>query len=124
MSQLQPVTITFDGRDYKVEKEDSIWGLIEAIEDVVSFLELAPALSTGKYPSAKIFRAYAAAINYAGGNVTPNDVRVASGYEDMGKMAGALLAITMMAQPGKDINLGEAQGTEEQGEELKKKAGA
>lgn len=122
MSQLQPVTLSFDGRDYTVDKEDSIWGLIEAIEDVVSFLELAPALGSGKYPTAKIFRAYAAALNYAGAKVTANDVRAASDYQKMGEMAGALVAITMMAQPGSDINLGEPTANEKDTEEVKKKA--
>ena len=122
MSQLQPVTLSFDGREYKVDKEDSIWGLIEAIEDVLPFLELAPALSSGKYQTAKIFRAYAAALNYAGAKVTANDVRSASDYKRMGEMAGALVAITMMAQPGEDINLGSVTANEKEADEVKKKA--
>lgn len=122
MSQLQPVTLSFDGKDYTVDKEDGIWGLIEAIEDVVSFLELAPALGTGKYPTAKIFRAYAAALNYAGTKVTANQVREASDYRKMGEMAGSLVAITMMAQPGADVDLGKAEASEKEAEAVKKKA--
>ena len=124
MSQLQPVTLSFNGKDYTVSKEDGIWGLIEAIEDVVSFLELAPSLASGKYPTAKIFRAYAAALNYAGAKVTPNDVRAASGYQEMGQMAGALVAITMMAQPGADVELGKPAANAEDGEKVKKKVTA
>lgn len=124
MSQLEPVTLSFDGKDYKVEKEDNIWGLIEAIEDVITFFELAPSFAAGKYPTAKIFRAYAAALNYAGAKVTPNKVREASDYKQMGEMAGALAMILMMAQPSQDVDLGEAKGNDEQAEEAKKKAAA
>jgi len=46
MSQLEPVTLSFDGKEYKVDKEDGIWGLIEAIEDVMTFFELAPAFQS------------------------------------------------------------------------------
>lgn len=124
MSQLKPVTLVFGGKTYKVDKQDSIWGLIEAIEDVVSFFELAAALSKQSYSAAKIFRAYAAALNYAGANVTPNYVRLSAGYKDLGEMAGNLLAITMMAQPAKDLNLGDDKGevSEAQAEDAKKKA--
>ena len=122
MSQLEPVTLSFNGKDYTVDKEDGIWGLIEAIEDVVSFLELAPALGSGKYPTAKIFRAYAAALNYAGAKVTANQVREASGHKRMGEMAGSLVAITMMAQPGADVDLGEATGNDQDADKAKKKA--
>jgi len=124
VSQLEPVTLSFNGKDYTVDKEDSIWGLIEAIEDVVSFLELAPALGSGKYPTAKIFRAYAAALNYAGAKVTANQVRESSGYKRMGEMAGSLVAITMMAQPGADVDLGKSTGNDQDAEKAKKKVAA
>jgi len=122
MSQLKPVTLSFQGKQYKVEKEDGIWGLIEAIEDVITFLELAPAFQQQKFPTAKIFRAYTAALNYAGAKVTPNDVREASTYSDMGEMAGSIAAILMMGQPGADIDLGESQASDAEVEEVKKKA--
>jgi len=122
MSQLKPVTLKFQGKEYKVDKDDSIWGLIEAIEDVVSFLELAQMMSAGKYQSAKIFRAYTEALNYAGASVNQFQVREAASYQDLGEMGGALLAITMMAQPGKDINLGDTSASESEVDELKKKA--
>lgn len=119
MSDLKPVTIEFDGREYVVEKEDSIWGLIEAIEGVITFFELAKAFQRESYPTAKIFRAYATAIQYAGGNVTANELRSKSNYDDLGQYAGALAAILGMAQPGADVDLGD---TEEAGKEAKKKA--
>lgn len=122
MSQLQPVTLKFDGKEYKIDKDDSIWGLIEAIEDVISFLELAPKLSNNSFSSAKIFRAYAAALNYAGAKVTPKQVRDLSGYKDLGTMAGNLTMIMMMAQPGKDIDLGAGVADDSGADELKKKA--
>jgi len=124
MSQLEPVTLKFDGKEYTVDKEDSIWGLIEVIENVITFFELAPACAAGKYPTAKIFRAYAAALNYAGAKVTANQIREKSGYTDMGEMAGALVMIMNMAQPGADIDLGEAKASDQDAEKVKKKAKA
>jgi hypothetical protein len=122
MSQLQPVTLTFNDKEYTVDKEAGIWGLIEVIEDVITLFELAPALEKGKYPSARIFRAYAAALTYAGCKVSANEVREASDYRDMGQMAGALCAIMMMAQPGADVDLGSEKGNDQDAEKVKKKA--
>lgn len=122
MSDLKPVTLTFDGQEYKVEKEDGIWGLIEAVENVITFFELAPALSSQRYPIAKIFRAYAAALNYAGANVTANQVRAASTSRDMGQMAGALVVVLMMAQPGADVDLPTGDEGDEGGKRVQKKA--
>jgi len=122
MSQLEPVTLSFDGKEYKVDKEDGIWALIEAIEDVITFFELAPAFQSNKFPTAKIFRAYAAALNYAGAKVTPNELRQASDYRRMGELAGSLAAILMMAQPGADVDLGSAEGSTEDVAKAKKKA--
>jgi len=124
MSQLEPVTLHYKDKEYKVEKEDSIWGLIKAIEDVITFLELGPAFQTQKFPAAKIFRAYAAALNYAGAKTTPNEVRAEASYKDMGEMAGALAMILMMSQPGSDVNLGKLDASEKEVEQSKKKAKA
>ena len=121
MSKLQSVTLKYEGKDYVVSKEDSIWGLIEAIEDVVTFLELAPKMGSGKYPTAKIFRAYAAGLNFAGAKVTANEIREAVGYQELGEMAGALISILMMAQPGADVDLGKAQPSDKAVEKTKKK---
>ena len=122
MSQLQPVTLTFDGKEYTVDKEAGIWGLIEAIEDVITLFELVPAVQEGKYPTARIFRAYSAALTYAGCKVTANQVREKSGYRQMAEMCGALCAIMGMAQPAADIDLGSDKGNEQDGEKVKKKA--
>lgn len=124
MSQLDPVTLVYDGKEYKVDQEASIWGLIEVIENVITFFELAPALSKGKYPTAKIFRAYSEALTYAGCKVSPNEVRKASDYSQMGEMAGNLVMILSMAQPGADVDLGEGKATKKGEEEIKKKAKA
>jgi hypothetical protein len=104
---LQPITLTYKGRDYTVDKDDSIWGLIEAVESVIPFLELAPCLESGKLPSAKIFRAYTAALNYAGAKTTPMEVKAQAGWKNLGEYAGALAAILMMAQPSADLDLGD-----------------
>lgn len=121
MSELQPVTLEYEGREYTVSTDDGIWGLIEAIEDVITFFEILPSFSSGKFPTAKIFRAYTAALNYAGAKVTPNDVRKSCDYKQMGEYAGALAMVLSMAQPGADINLGEAKASESEIEETKKK---
>lgn len=120
MSELAPVTLLFEGKEYKVTTADSIWGLIEAIEDVVTFFELAPSLASGKYPTAKIFRAYAAALNFAGAKVTANELREKSDYKKMGEMVGALAAVLMMAQPGAGVDLGENTASDSEAEQLKK----
>lgn len=122
MSQLEPVTFSYEGKEYTVDKEDGIWGLIEAIESVITFFELAPLFASGKYPTAKIFRAYSVALNYAGAKVTPNQVRQSSDYKKMGEMAGSLATILMMAQPPQDVNLGESKSSSEEAESAKKKA--
>jgi hypothetical protein len=124
MSQLEPVTLSFEGKEYTVDKEAGIWGLIEAIENVITFFEIAPALAEGRYPTARIFRAYAAALTYAGRRTTANEVREASNYQNMGEMAGALATILMMAQPGADVDLGEQTASEQEAESVKKKAKA
>jgi hypothetical protein len=121
MSQLESVTLSFDGKDYTVDKEDGIWGLIEAIENVITFFELAPAFSTGRYPSARIFRAYAVALNYAGAKVTPDELRKASDYRRMGSIAGSLAAILDMGQPGADVDLGGAKGSDKDVAKAEKK---
>lgn len=124
MSQLEPVTLVYDGKEYRVTSDDGIWGLIEVIENVITFLELARHIANKTYPSAKIFRAYAAALNYAGATVNHNEIRESSKYVDLGKMAGALAAILLMAQPGGDVDLGESTSSTEEAEEAKKKATA
>lgn len=113
MSELSSVTLGYNGKDYEVAP-DRVWGLIEAVEDVITFLELAPCFESGRYPAARLFRAYASALNYAGCKVTPDQVRQASDYRKMGEYAGALGMVLMMAQPGAGLDLGEPTSNPEE----------
>jgi len=124
MSQLKPVTFSYKGKDCTVDSDDGIWGLIEAVEDVITFLELLPLVQSGKYPTARIFRAYAAALSYAGCRTTAQEVRAESTYADMGTMAGTLITIMMMAQPPIDVDLGKPSSDSEAESEKKKEAEA
>ena len=54
MSKLEPVTISYNGKDYTVDKESSIWGLIEAVEDVITHLELMNCYATRKFTGSYI----------------------------------------------------------------------
>lgn len=124
MSELQPVTLVFKDKEYKVEKEDNIWGLIEAIEDVVTLLYLAPRLQNGQVPAAKIFRAYAAALNFAGAQgVTPDEIRKGVDYKRMFQMANELATILLMGMPPADVDIGEVSAPEKSVDKAKKKAG-
>lgn len=122
MSQLEPVTLKFKGKEYKVDAEDSIWRLIEVIEDVITFFDLVLSMNKGKIPVARVTRAYTEALNFAGANVTVSEVSAEIGYKENAAMAGALAQIMAMAQPGADIDLGKLKATETQAKQAKKKA--
>lgn len=121
MSQFEPVTLVFDGKEYTVEKEDGIWGLIEAIEDVVTLMWLAPRLHSQQVPAIKVYRAYSVALQYAGAKgVTPEDIRQGVDTKRMIQMAYELAGILAMGMPPSDLNVPEASARE--AEESKKKA--
>lgn len=123
MSKLNPVTLMYKGKEYTVEAEDGIWGLIEAIEDVIPYLELLPDLVSNNLKAAKIYRAFAVALQYVGaGKIDKNTLRSESDYKDLGNYGAQLLAILQMGQPGQGFTSSEARAPEESAEEEKKKA--
>lgn len=126
MSELNPVVMSYDGKEYKVGSDDGIWGLIEAVEDVIPYMELLPKVLTNNVPATKIFRAFATALQYAGcRDVNMHDIRKAASYEDLGAMAGQVLAILQMGQPGADlVSADDARKPPAEGEDQKKKAEA
>lgn len=100
---MTEITLVFNDQEYRVSDAQS-WGLIEAVESVVSIFELLPAVQSGQPPMAKVCRAYAAALSYAGaGNVTPEQVRAGVDMAKMITMAGELAAILMLAFPEQEI---------------------
>lgn len=124
MSKMQPVTLSYNGKEYEVSAEDGIWGLIEAVEDVVTYMELLPKLVANQIPATKVFRAFAAALQYAGARgVTMHDIREAADYSALGEMAAQIIAILQMGQPGQGFAADDSTLPPEEVEEQKKKAG-
>lgn len=119
---MTEITLVFDGQEYRVTG-DHAWGLIESVESVVSIFELLPAVQSGQPPMAKVCRAYASALSYAGaGNVTPEQVRAGVDMRKMITMAGELAAILMLAFPEQEIKNAEAATTGDPvGDSAKKK---
>jgi hypothetical protein len=107
------VTLSFKGQEYEV-KDARLWGLAEAVEDVVSLVWLAPRLSQGDIPAGKIFRAYANALQYAGcKEATAEAIKSEVGYDGLIQMAYELAGILTITQPDSDIDLGEVSDGEE-----------
>lgn len=122
MSDLNPVTLSYGGKDYEVTAEDSIWGLIEAIEGVVTYWGLFKMIASQEYEALRIYRAFAAALQYAGcRNVSMQDIRKAATYKDLGAMAGQLFVITQMGQPDVAEAAADPDMPPEELEEQKKK---
>lgn len=114
------ITLTFQEQDYEV-KDGGLWGLCEAVEDVISMVWLAPRLQRGDVPAGRVFRAYAAALAYAGAKgVTAKEISEGVGYKRMIEMAYELAAILTITQPGGDVDLGEP-GSEGDAEDVEKK---
>lgn len=119
---MTEITLIFNDQEYRVSGDRS-WGLIEAVEDVISLFELFPALQSNKPPLAKVARAYAAALNYAGATgVTQHDIRAGVDLTQMLSMANQLAAILMLAFPEGEIAKASEQAGAETSEEPKKKA--
>jgi hypothetical protein len=122
MSEFTEITLNYDGNEYLVPA-DKIWGLAEAVEDIVTFTWLAPRLSTGEFPAGRIFRAYASALRYAGcKGITAEELRQKVGYKQLAQMAYELSGILMAIQPSADMELGAS--SDEEAEKVKKKATA
>lgn len=70
MSIFEEVAITWQGKEYTVPA-DQVMGLVEVVEDIITIEEL----SGRGVKRAKVARAFAAALRYAGAkNVDPQDV--------------------------------------------------
>lgn len=107
------VTLSFEGRDYVV-KEGQLWGLAEAVEEVVSMVWLAPRLTRGDMPAGRIFRAYAAALKYAGAkDVNAEQIAKGVDHKRMVEMAYELAGILTVTMPGADVNLPTSEVDEE-----------
>lgn len=110
---MQQVTLSFNGKSHTVPAEKS-WGLIEAIEDVVTMAWLAPRLQDKQIPLVKIYRAYAAALQYAGaGVVTIDQIREGIDYRRGLEMAYEMAAILSLASPPIDLKIGRPLGDKE-----------
>jgi hypothetical protein len=73
MSRFEEVGLTWGDKEYKVAP-DHVMGLIESIETVITMEEINQMLSSGGIRRAQVSRAYRAALNYAGANVSAEEV--------------------------------------------------
>lgn len=109
---MEQVTLSFAGKDYTVD-ESRAWGLIEAVEDVIPLMELAPKMQDQKPPITKIMRAYAQALKFAGcKDATPESVREGVSVQDTVRMGYELVAILAMGMPTSEVDLGSTEPTE------------
>jgi hypothetical protein len=87
---MQDVTFTWKGEEYRVEARE-VLPLIARVEEVITLGELADASSTGKVPIAKLSKAFAVALRYAGAKVT--DEEMYAGMFAGGNMVAVRMAI-------------------------------
>lgn len=73
MSRFEEVGLQWGGKEYKVAP-DAVMGLIESIETIITMEEINHMLESGGIQRVKVSRAYRAALNYAGANVSADDV--------------------------------------------------
>lgn len=64
MSIFKDITVSWSGKNYKIEA-GKVMGLVDTVEDIITIEELAD----GKVRRAKMAKAFAAIIEYAGGYV-------------------------------------------------------
>ena len=114
MSNLpfKPVTLTWKGEDYEVAPE-RVWGLIGAIENVISRTKLVTKLHERDIPETKIAEAYAAALTYAGAKrVLPPDITIGSTPDQLFAKAFALFEILNLAVQPEGFSGGESGESE------------
>jgi hypothetical protein len=115
---MKTVTLTFKEKSHSVAG-DNVWGLIEAIEDHVTMSWLAPRLQESQVPLVKVFKAYAAALKFAGsGDISLDDIRDGVTFQRGLEMAIELAAILSLAYPSSTENL--PKSNTKSVEELKK----
>jgi hypothetical protein len=111
MNGFPSVTLEFDGKQYEVAS-DRVWGLINSIEQHVTFTGLAKRMSAGDVPRIAVCTAFASALSYASGKpFNPQEVSAKLGLENMVAQAAGLLQILsipesppeMAQEPGKPV---------------------
>jgi hypothetical protein len=81
---FEKVTLNWEGRDYVIPA-DKVMEAVAIIEEIIGLPELSVALSTGRPPMARIAKAYAALLAYAGVNGITQEA-VYAGMFDAGEM--------------------------------------
>jgi len=73
MAVFEPATVEWDGAEYTVPAS-RVLGLIAAVEDHVTLKELSDWSQSGNAKTARLAKAYAAALRYAGCDVPADEV--------------------------------------------------
>ena len=94
MSIFEDVTITWKGEEYIIPY-NRVMGLIKVIESAISVDELV----SDTPPRGKLASAYAAAIKYAGGRVTEEDVYSTFFSDGAIAIQTAIVGLVMMMTP-------------------------
>jgi len=95
MSIFEEVSVTFKNKEYKIPS-NKVMGLVETVEDIITIEELAD----GKIRRAKMAKAFAAIIAYAGGFVDNEEIYTRFFDEKNGvEMAGVLNSILQLMIP-------------------------
>ena len=95
MSCFDDVTISYDGAEYTVPS-NRVMGLIETIENHITLDEL---LSGEGIQRAKMAKAYAAAIKYAGGKITQEEVYQTFFKDGLAAVQESIVALLAMMIP-------------------------
>ena len=102
MSVFEPVTLTWQGKDYNVES-DKVMMLIAKIEDIITLSEVYNYAQKGAAPVAKIAMAYGAALRYAGAKVRDDEVYQGLFGNGADSIPAALNALLSMMIPPEDL---------------------
>ena len=116
-----PVTIDYNGEQLTVPS-NAVWGLIGAIEDHVTYVKLATMLTRGELPRYKISEAMAAALRYAGKQITAEQFCRDNDMNNIVHYATALGAILRIAEKPVDFEMDEVQEDKTQGKVARAKA--
>jgi hypothetical protein len=92
MGIFTPIELVWGGRSYTIPA-DKVMGAVCCVEDVVTMSELAAHAHRGGVQMAKLARAYAAVLRYAGAQVLDEEV-----YRSMFTGDGASAAVTRGVQ--------------------------
>lgn len=99
MSCFDEVGINWKGSEYKIPS-NRVMGLIESIESIITLDEINSMMTSGRIVRSKISRAYSAALNYAGANITADEVyETLFGDEMMASTVAVLTGLLAMLIP-------------------------